>query len=62
MKTKESNVTCPKCGYSSLVKMPEDYCVLLYHCPECQAALRPQKGDCCIFCTYGAVKCPPMQE
>ncbi|MHA2389931.1 MAG: GDCCVxC domain-containing (seleno)protein, partial [Candidatus Hodarchaeales archaeon] len=22
----------------------------------------PKQGDCCVFCSYGDVKCPPMQE
>ncbi|HEV8330350.1 MAG TPA: GDCCVxC domain-containing (seleno)protein [Steroidobacteraceae bacterium] len=23
--------------------------------------LRPKRGDCCVFCSYGSVKCPPIQ-
>jgi hypothetical protein len=23
--------------------------------------LRPKKGDCCVFCSYGSVLCPPIQ-
>lgn len=23
--------------------------------------LRPKAGDCCVFCSYGSVKCPPIQ-
>jgi hypothetical protein len=23
--------------------------------------LRPKPGDCCVFCSYGSVKCPPMR-
>jgi hypothetical protein len=23
--------------------------------------LRPKPGDCCVFCSYGDMKCPPMQ-
>ena len=23
--------------------------------------LRPNPGDCCVFCSFGSVKCPPMQ-
>ena len=25
------------------------------------AALRPKPGDCCVFCSYGSVPCPPVQ-
>jgi len=21
----------------------------------------PKAGNCCVFCSYGSVKCPPMQ-
>lgn len=21
----------------------------------------PQSGDCCVFCSYGSVKCPPQE-
>jgi hypothetical protein len=23
--------------------------------------LRPKPGDCCVFCSYGSVPCPPIQ-
>jgi hypothetical protein len=26
------------------------------------AQLRPKPGDCCVFCSFGSVKCPPIQE
>jgi len=22
----------------------------------------PKKGDCCVYCSYGNVKCPPIQK
>ena len=24
--------------------------------------LKPKEGDCCVFCSYGSVKCPPIQS
>ncbi|MHA1975263.1 MAG: GDCCVxC domain-containing (seleno)protein [Candidatus Hodarchaeales archaeon] len=57
-----STVTCPSCGNENMVSMPEDYCQLIYTCPECNSAFKPKNGDCCVFCSYGDVKCPPMQE
>nr|CCA81611.1 conserved hypothetical protein [blood disease bacterium R229] len=30
-------------------------------CPGCHALLRPRPGDCCVFCSYGSVPCPPVQ-
>jgi hypothetical protein len=41
--------------------MPTDACQFFYECPACAALLRPTAGDCCVFCSYGSVKCPPVQ-
>ena len=30
-------------------------------CAGCGSKLRPKSGDCCVFCSYGSVPCPPMQ-
>src|SRR5438552_8603224 len=57
----ESVITCPKCGYSKREKMPTDTCQFFYECASCHALLRPKAGDCCVFCSYGSAKCPPMQ-
>ena len=27
----------------------------------CRVRLRPKPGDCCVFCSYGSVRCPPKQ-
>lgn len=58
----ESLLTCPHCGRSSLEKMPTDACLYFYQCPHCHSLLKPLAGDCCVFCSYGSVKCPPVQE
>ena len=30
---------------------------------ECGGArLKPAPGHCCVFCSYGTVACPPVQE
>jgi len=42
--------------------MPTDACQYLYDCPHCAALLKPLPGDCCIFCSYGDVPCPPVQQ
>ena len=28
----------------------------------CGTRLKPLAGDCCVFCSYGSVPCPPIQE
>jgi len=57
----ESTLTCPHCGAKRAERMPTDACQFFYECPVCRATLRPKPGDCCVFCSYGSVKCPPMQ-
>jgi hypothetical protein len=56
-----SILTCPRCGARHTERMPTDACQFFYECPACKATLRPKPGDCCVFCSYGTVKCPPMQ-
>lgn len=55
----ESVLTCPHCGFARQETMPTDACVFFHECPACHALLRPRPGDCCVFCSYGSVKCPP---
>jgi len=59
--TLKSVITCPKCGASREETMPQDSCQFFYECKNCGALLRPKEGDCCVFCSYGSVKCPPKQ-
>jgi len=42
--------------------MPTDACQYFYECCGCKTLLRPNTGDCCVFCSYGTVACPPIQE
>jgi hypothetical protein len=56
-----SELTCPKCGHVARETMPSDACIYFYDCPGCAAVLKPKAGDCCVFCSYGSVPCPPMQ-
>ena len=57
----ESVLTCPKCGAVAVETMPTDACIYFYECRTCHDVLRPKAGDCCVFCSYGSVKCPPIQ-
>ena len=42
--------------------MPTDACVVFYDCKGCGETLKPLPGSCCVFCSYGSVPCPPIQE
>jgi len=42
--------------------MPLNACQYYYDCKGCAALLKPNSGDCCVYCSFGTVKCPPIQE
>ena len=56
-----SVLTCPVCGHTAAEVMPTDACINFYDCTGCSAILKPKSGDCCVFCSYGSVPCPPIQ-
>ena len=58
----ESEITCPHCGFTKRQTMPVDACQFYYECGNCKRLLRPKAGDCCVFCSFGSVKCPPVQQ
>jgi len=57
----DSVITCPACGHQAAERMPTDACQFFYDCKGCGKRLKPLPGDCCVFCSYGTMKCPPMQ-
>ncbi|MGA9422533.1 MAG: GDCCVxC domain-containing (seleno)protein [Rhodanobacteraceae bacterium] len=57
----DSTITCPECGAATRARMPTDACLFFWDCPSCGAALRPRAGDCCVFCSYADVPCPPVR-
>lgn len=58
----QSVISCPSCGYQEEETMPTDACLFFYECKNCKTILRPKEGDCCVFCSYGTVACPPIQK
>jgi hypothetical protein len=58
----ESTLTCPSCQHQAIETMPTDACQFFYDCKGCGTRLKPLAGDCCVFCSYGSVPCPPIQE
>ena len=57
----QSTITCPTCGTVKLETMPTEACQFFYDCTGCGTLLRPKPGDCCVFCSYGDVACPPVR-
>lgn len=58
----DSVLTCPHCDALATEIMPTNACLYLYGCVVCGTMIRAKPGDCCVFCSYGSVKCPPMQR
>ena len=58
----ESILTCPKCGKSKEETMPTNACQFFYECGFCGEIIKPKNGDCCVYCSYGSVPCPPVQS
>ena len=58
----QSILACPACGHRTMETVPTDACRFFYDCVGCGTRLKPKSGDCCVFCSYGSVPCPPVQE
>ena len=57
-----STLVSPFCQHSTTETMPTDACQFFYDCKVCGQWLKPKPGDCCVFCSYGSVPCPPVQQ
>jgi len=57
----QSILTCPNCSFQKKETMPTDACQFFYECEKCKIVFKPKTGDCCVYCSYGSIKCPPIQ-
>ena len=57
----QSVLTCPECGHKKEERMPTDACQYFYECGNCKQVLKPVGNDCCVYCSYATVPCPPIQ-
>src|SRR5712692_7674928 len=55
----QSTITCPYCAVAKTEIMLTDARQFFYECTGCGTKLKPKSGDCCVFCSYGSVLCPP---
>jgi hypothetical protein len=58
----KSEITCPNCRHKKVEYMATNACQFFYGCENCKTVLKPKEGDCCVYCSYGTVACPPIQE
>jgi len=57
----QSVITCPKCGHRAEETMPMNACLFFLRVLPMRRDIKPKSGDCCVFCSYGSVNCPPVQ-
>ncbi len=58
----QSVISCPHCSHQKEETMPTEACQFFYVCENCKELLKPKEGDCCVYCSYGSVPCPPIQQ
>ena len=58
----ESTITGPDCGHQKQEIMLGNACQYFYECEQCKTTLKSKAHDCCVFCSYGDVPCPSIQE
>jgi hypothetical protein len=46
-------LSCLECAHAKLETMPTDACQYLYESKGCSVLVKPLRGDCCVFCSYG---------
>ncbi|WP_372834723.1 GDCCVxC domain-containing (seleno)protein [Pontibacterium sp.] len=56
-----TEICCPNCGYKQHEEMPMNACIWFWQCSGCQTLVRPKAGDCCVYCSYATIPCPPVQ-
>lgn len=57
-----SIITCPKCNHQKEEEMPLNSCLFTYECEQCLTLINPKNTNECVFCSFGNISCPPMQE
>ena len=57
-----THLTCPVCGAREELDIPADMCLFFHTCSACGTRLRPEPGDCCVFCSYGDSLYIPRQR
>ena len=50
-------ITCPACGEQREETIPDDACVIRWTCPDCRHVVRPEPGQCCVFCSHSDRDC-----
>jgi hypothetical protein len=57
----KTRIKCPYCGIEKGEEMPLYIRTRSYLCEYCKKTIEPKKNECCVFCSYGSIKCPQAQ-
>jgi len=57
-----STITCPHRSGQTKQEMSIKSYVYFFDCPPCGKQFKPVAGDCCVFNSYGDMKCSPIQQ
>jgi len=56
-----NNLSCPECGEKQKSEMLDEDYSYAYQCNGCASIIEKKENDCCVYCSYGEVKCPSQQ-
>lgn len=57
----KNELTCPECGTKQKGEMLEAAYSYAYQCNGCSEIIEKKNDSCCVYCSYGEVKCPSEQ-
>ena len=58
----ETMLKCPHCKVEQRATMSPTGKKMAQDCRFCNQTMIAKEGDCCVFCSYGLIKCPATQE
>jgi len=57
----KNELTCPECGTKQKGEMLEAAYSYAYQCNGCSEIIEKKSDSCCVYCSYGEVRCPSEQ-
>jgi phage terminase large subunit GpA-like protein len=57
----KNSLSCPECGENQRVDMLDADYSFAYQCNSCNSIIEKKENSCCVYCSYGEVKCPTQQ-
>lgn len=57
----KNELTCPECGTQQAAEMLDSGHSYAYQCDGCKEIIEKKEESCCVYCSYGEVKCPSQQ-